>query len=314
MYGPKCTATACFHMKNATYLFKAVVLFVNIAPENVKKSASATMKKKNWIFWTLTIIITLVSVVYQRATGPTYPLKGKALIGNETISYKLLRSYGGPDNAEISIPEPGGRINGTFSFKRFKSHDEWTEVPMIHQGGKLVAYIPHQPPAGKVMYSITLSDGVTDVKLTEEPVVLRFKGHVPAGVLIPHIILMFLAMLLSTRTGIEALFNGSNTYKLALFTTISLIIGGLILGPMVQKHAFDAYWTGWPFKGLFNFGDMTDNKTAVAAIAWVLALVQARRNPPAKAWVIAAAVIMLLVYLIPHSMLGSEIDHTALPK
>ncbi len=272
------------------------------------------MKNKKWLFWVITVVITLASVYYQRTTGPTYPLKGKAIIGGETISYSLLRSYGGPDNAEISINEPGGKVSGTFSYRRYKSHDDWTVVPMVHQGGKLVAYIPHQPPAGKVMYDITLTDGTSTIKLSEEPVVLRFKGHVPAGVLIPHIILMFLAVLLSTRTGIEALFNGENTFRLALATTVSLAIGGLILGPMVQKHAFDAYWTGWPFKGIFSFGDMTDNKTAVAAIAWFVALYQTRKNPPAKAWVIAASIIMMLVYLIPHSMFGSEIDHTALPK
>jgi hypothetical protein len=272
------------------------------------------MKNKNLYFWIITIVITLASVVYQRTTGPTYPLKGRADIGGETIKFKLLRSYGGPDNAEISIDEPSGKINGTFTFKRYKSHDEWTSVPMTHQGGKLVAYIPHQPPAGKVMYLITLTDGLNTVRITEEPVVLRYKGDVPAGILIPHILLMFLAMLFSTRAGVEAIANGSGTLKLAFLTTLFLIGGGLILGPMVQKYAFDAYWTGWPFKGLFNFGDMTDNKTAVAALAWITAVIMMRKNPASRGWVIAASIIMLMVYLIPHSMFGSEIDYTAVPK
>ncbi|MFH1120377.1 MAG: hypothetical protein V1775_11175 [Bacteroidota bacterium] len=272
------------------------------------------MKKKNIYFWIITVVITLASVVYQRTTGPTYPLRGKVTIGTETLKYRLLRSYGGPDNAEISIDEPSGKINGTFTYKRFKSLDEWTDVAMIHQGGKLVAYIPHQPPAGKVMYEITLTDGMNTKKITGEPVILRFKGEVPSGILYPHIFLMFLAMLFSTRTGIEAIANGSGTLRLAFLTTIFLIGGGLILGPLVQKYAFDAYWTGWPFKGIFRFGDMTDNKTAIAALAWIAAVIMLRRNPAAKGWVIAAAIIMLLVYLIPHSMFGSEIDHTAIPN
>lgn len=272
------------------------------------------MKQKEIIFWLITIIITLSSVVYQRRTGPTYPLKGEVNIGSEIIKFRLLRSYGGPDNAEISIDEPSGKINGTFTYKRYKSLDEWTEVAMIHQGGKLVAYIPHQPPAGKVMYDITLTDGINTQKITEETVVLRFKGDVPAGILIPHILLMFLAMLISTRAGIEALANGTGTMKYAFLAMIFLIGGGLILGPLVQKNAFDAYWTGWPFKGIFSFGDMTDNKTAIAALAWIVAVVRLRKNAASKGWVIAAAIIMLLVYLVPHSMFGSEIDHTAIPK
>ncbi|PKP03862.1 MAG: hypothetical protein CVU14_01215 [Bacteroidetes bacterium HGW-Bacteroidetes-9] len=267
------------------------------------------MKMKNFYFWIITIVITLSSVVYQRMTGPTYPLKGKVTLGSEQIKYKLLRTYGGSDNAEISIDEPTGKVSGTFSYRRYKSNDEWTEVPMLHQGGKLLAYIPHQPPAGKVMYDITLTDGVNTRKITEEPVVLRFKGHVPGGVLLPHILLMFLAMLLSTRTGVEVIAKGPNTLKLAVFTTIFLFIGGIILGPIVQKYAFDAYWTGWPIGT-----DLTDNKTALALIVWLIAIYRLRKNSEKRGWALVAAIVMLMVYLIPHSMFGSEIDHTAAPQ
>ncbi len=269
------------------------------------------MKNKSTFFWIITIIITLASVVYQRGTGPTYPLKGEATIGSDHVKYKLLRSYDGPDNAEISIADESGKLNGIFTYKRYKSHDDWTSVNMAHQGGKLVAYIPHQPPAGKVMYEITLSDGISSVKITEEPVVLRYKGAVPAGILIPHIILMFLAMLLSTRTGIEALTKGRHTLSLAILTTVTLIGGGLILGPIVQKYAFGDYWTGWPARGIFKFGDLTDNKTAIAFIFWPIAIFRLWQNKENRGWALVASVVMLLVYLIPHSTLGSEIDHTA---
>jgi hypothetical protein len=70
------------------------------------------MNKKNLYFWIITIIITLLSVVYQRATGPTYPLRGKVTLGSETVKYNLLRSYGGPDNAEISINDTTATMNG----------------------------------------------------------------------------------------------------------------------------------------------------------------------------------------------------------
>jgi hypothetical protein len=181
---------------------------------------------------------------------------------------------------------------------------------MIHQGGKLVAFIPHQPPAGKVMYEITLTDGTINQRITEKPVVLRFKGDVPSGVLIPHVLLMFMAMLFSTRTGIEALTKGSKTLSLAVITTILLIGGGLIFGPIVQKYAFGEYWTGWPLKGIFKFGDLTDNKTAIALFFWIIAIYSLRKNKDKRGWALVAAIVMLLVYLIPHSMLGSELDHT----
>jgi hypothetical protein len=74
---------------------------------------------------------------------------------------------------------------------------------------------------------------------------------------------------------------------------------------MVQKFAFGAYWTGWPFGH-----DLTDNKTLVALLIWIVALIVQLRNKKGRAWVIAAAIILLAVYLIPHSVLGSEIDYT----
>ncbi len=43
-----------------------------------------------------------------------------------------------------------------------------------------------------------------------------------------------------------------------------LVLGGFLLGPIVQKYAFGAFWTGWPFGE-----DLTDNKTAVAVLAWL---------------------------------------------
>ncbi len=263
------------------------------------------MKYKNFTAWILAIIVTLSLVVYQRMTGPTHPIKDKVIINGETFKYKLIRSYGGPDDAEIVINDPDNLIDGTITYKRYKSYDEWSTVPLRHQGGKLIASIPHQPPAGKVEYSITLTDGTNEYQLSEKPVIIRFKGDVPAYILIPHILLMFMAMLFSTRTGIEALLKGPRTLKYSIWTALLLTGGGLILGPIVQKFAFGAYWTGWPFGH-----DLTDNKTALAFIFWIIAIYKLSRNRENRKWALIAAVVMTLVYLIPHSVLGSEIDHT----
>ncbi len=264
------------------------------------------MSTRNVFYWILAIILTLSLVIYQRTTGPTYPKTGKVILGGETFKYKLLRSYGGPDDAEIAIDDVNGKISGFITYKRYKSFDTDTTVEMSHQGGKLLAYIPHQPPAGKVEYMITLTDGDNRVELSEKPVIIRFKGHVPGFILIPHILLMFVAMLYSTRTGIEALGKGPRTLRYSIITTVSLIGGGLLLGPIVQKYAFGAYWTGWPFGH-----DLTDNKTALAFIFWVIAVYKLIKNPEKRGWALVAALVMTLVYLIPHSVLGSEIDHTA---
>ncbi len=80
------------------------------------------------------------------------------------------------------------------------------------------------------------------------------------------------------------------------------IIGGFILGPVVQKYSFGQFWTGWPLGN-----DLTDNKTLFALIAFVAAWFL--RNKSYGRWLaVGAALVMMAVYLIPHSMGGSELD------
>ena len=264
------------------------------------------MKSRPWLMWTLALVVTLASAIYQRMTGPTYPKRGKVTAGADEVSFKLLRSYDGPDDAEVRLEVPARGTTGALEFKRYRSKDEWSRVSLERQDQFLVGKIPHQPPAGKVMYRVYLSPaGASEVQLTQEPVVIRFRGAVPAYILIPHILLMFIGMLYSTRAGIEGLIRGEKVAKLAAITALLLTVGGLILGPVVQKLAFGALWTGWPFGN-----DLTDNKTAAAFLLWIVAYLKLRKSRTAYGWAIAAAVTMLAVYAIPHSVLGSELDYS----
>lgn len=261
---------------------------------------------KSILLWLLAIVITLAIAVYQRMTGPTYPISGSIDVADKMIEYELPRSHGGEGGQEVLIETQNNKIKGIIEYRRYKSHDEWTSEDMYYENGALTYVLPHQPPAGKVMYSITLIDDKgNNYELTDEPVIIRFKGHVPAYVLIPHIVIIFLAMVFSARTGLEAAFGGDNLYRDALWTVILLLIGGLIFGPIIQKYAFDAYWTGWPFGN-----DLTDNKTLVAFIVWIIALWKIRKNKNKRLWAIIGSVVLLIVFLIPHSVLGSELDYT----
>jgi uncharacterized membrane protein YjjB (DUF3815 family) len=264
------------------------------------------MKNKIIYLWIFSFIFTVAVAYYQRKTGPTYPISGKTGIAGQTIKYQLIRSHGGEDDATIEIENVPGNIDGTVKYKRLGTKDEWTTVPMLREGENIKAMLPHQPPAGKIMYHVTLTSGTESVLLNNDPTVVRFKGDVPAWVLIPHILIMFTAMMMSTRAGIESLARGKNTLKYAWITMVTLFIGGLILGPLVQKFAFDAYWTGWPFGG-----DLTDNKTLVAFIFWAIAVWRLKKNPENRTWPVVAMVVLLVVFLIPHSMFGSSLDYSS---
>jgi hypothetical protein len=266
------------------------------------------MLKKNWVRWTIAIVIFLGSAVYQRLTGPTFPVRGKIQMASETVRYRLSTSHGGPGDCPIALEVPDRSVTGTLSYVRLNSTDSWTEMSMRREGEYLVADLPHQPPAGKLVYKVTLKSGTTTMVIPPgEPVVIRFKGAVPTPVLYIHIFFMSVAMIFANRTGLEALVADGKTRSLVLWTMVTLFIGGLIFGPIVQKYAFGALWTGWPLGQ-----DLTDNKTAVAFIFWLIAFIVGRKGKPARGWVITAALVTLAIYLIPHSVLGSELDYSTM--
>lgn len=260
-------------------------------------------RKQSILLWIFAIVFTISSAIYQRLTGPTHPKSVDVTIKGEDYHFKLLRSHGGDGGAPIKLEVPN-HINGELKYKRYKSSDEYTVVPMIRNGNEIMAELPHQPPAGKLQYVINLNDGQDDYVLNEDPVIIRFKGEVALYILIPHIIFMFTAMLFSTRTGVEALFKGNKSFKYARVTLIALLIGGFMLGPVVQWMAFGDLWTGWPYGG-----DWTDNKTLAAVLGWVIAFFVLRKKPQNRIWPIIAFLIMFAVYMIPHSMGGSEYDY-----
>jgi hypothetical protein len=263
---------------------------------------------KKVLLWIIAFLITISAAVYQRMTGPTHPLRGKATINGTEIAYKLERNPLTTGDHEVQITVPNEEITGTLLYKRYKTDNPWTKIPMKRDEDALAGSLPQQPSAGKLEYRILLASQGSEISLTgEKSVIIRFKDPVPGVILVPHIIIMFLAMLFSTRAGIESLNPKGNPRKLALWTTGLLFVGGFILGPLVQKFAFGDLWTGFPFGT-----DLTDNKTLIAMIGWIAALIAGRGGKPARWWVLGASILLMAVYLIPHSLLGSELDYSQL--
>ncbi|NUN07875.1 MAG: hypothetical protein HUU54_01735 [Ignavibacteriaceae bacterium] len=264
-----------------------------------------TIFQKSYFWYIFAIIFTLLFAYYQRVTGPTYPKTGDIIIADKSLTYKLLRSNDSHLPAEITVKGEVDGVNGYIEYRRFRTNEPWIKELMVNKEGKLIGYLPPQPPAGKLEYRTYLEYDGKRMSLLPVPVVIRFKGAVPMYVLIPHVIFMFSAMLFSTRTGIEAMRRGKSVLSLTWITVFLLGVGGLILGPVVQKFAFDAFWTGWPFGH-----DLTDNKTLVTFLFWVFALIKVRKSENNRKWVYIAAAVLLIVFLIPHSMFGSELDYS----
>lgn len=271
--------------------------------------------------WMLAVLITLVALVYQRSVGPTRPVRGSVVVAGEKISYKLRRSAGGTGGYDLRIRVPDEQFTGVIRHRRFPTDEPWQEVPMKVVAGRhghleLEGAIPRQPAGGKVSYQVTLeraaAGGSAESALIPPTgaVVVRFRGHVPLTILIPHVALMFLGMLWSNRAGLEALRRGSKVAHLSQWTLVLLGVGGLIFGPLVQWHAFGAAWTGIPFGW-----DLTDNKTLIVFVGWLAAFTAIRRNgggrpSVVRGWVLGAALLTLIVFSIPHSVMGTEFDYS----
>jgi hypothetical protein len=256
---------------------------------------------KKILFWFLALLITLASAVYQRMTGPTYPFRGKATLAGEEIRVRLPRSHESTGDCQVSVVTQNPEVSGYVLYRKYLADEPWLRLELVRSDGALTAFLPKQPPAGKLEYSVMLSDGTDELSLSgTNPIRVRFKGYVPASILIPHILIMFLAMLFSTRAGIAALDRRSRPGLLAIWATGLLFAGGIILGPLVQKFAFGAWWTGFPVGK-----DLTDTKTLFSLLFWAAALIAGRGGKPARIWVLFASLVTLAVYLIPHSLLGS---------
>ena len=255
------------------------------------------------LYWILAILVTLIAIVYQRATGPTYDKHVTIVIGETNYNLKLVRSHGGEDDCKIELTIPDNDIGGVLLYKKYPTEADWTEVKMVRNQDKLEGILPHLPPAGKYEYKIALEKNGNEFFLNNgESVVIRFKGAVPGVVLIPHIFFMFFAMLLANLAGIMAVFKYKKFRFYTNITLIALFIGGMILGPWVQWYAFGEAWAGVPFAW-----DLTDNKTLIAFLFWILAFFMNRKKER-PVYTVIASVIMLVVYSIPHSMFGSELD------
>ena len=266
---------------------------------------------KKFLYWFLAVVITLVLSIYQRMTGPTYPKKLTVELRGESYQVKLPRS-GVQQDVLVKLPIPEDLshelesdqtppVPMSLHYRRFPTSDEYTSVDFRWKDGEWQAALPVQPVAGKLQYYLTI-DGKDYLK--DEPVVIRFRNDVPAGILIPHILLMFGAMLLAVYTFLLVV-TGRDYAKWLKLTVGIMFVGGFVFGPLVQHAAFGPWWTGFPYGT-----DLTDNKTLLSFLFFLAALATLKWKYN-KCVVCAAVVFMVLVFSIPHSAYGSEYDYSA---
>ncbi len=256
------------------------------------------------LFWILAFFITVSAAVYQRMTGPTYPKRVELHTGTETIKLKLIRSWEGSDPCKFNFEIADTSITAMVEYRRYPTNDEWVKEELIRNQSLLSGSLPGQPPAGKIEYKVHFYKAGTQLNDTEEyHTIIRYKGIVPGWILGPHIFSMFVAMLLANFAGIMAIFRRPRARLYMWLTFAFLTLGGMIMGPLLQLYAFGDLWTGIPFGW-----DLTDNKTLIAYVAWIVAIIMNRKEFNYR-WIIVATIVTLIIFSIPHSMFGSEFNY-----
>lgn len=154
---------------------------------------------KKILFWLLSFIITVSFAYFQRKTGPTYPIKNIINYKDTILNYYLPRSCTIGKNDCVIRVKSDKEIEGVLIWRRYKTSDKWSFLSMNYADKELSASIADQPPAGKIEYKIEVGNKDNKLLIPKSPVITRFKGFVPAHILVPHIIFMFLFMLFSVR-------------------------------------------------------------------------------------------------------------------
>ncbi len=253
--------------------------------------------RKFW-YWLLAVVITLVLSVYQRMTGPTHPKRVNVELNGANYKVRLPRS-GVQQDEIVKLKDVPRETEAQLHYRRYPAGGEYSTVDFVWSDGEWQAALPVQPVAGKLQYYLTV--GGKDY-LADEPVVIRFRNDVPAGILIPHILLMFAAMLFAVYT-LMLVLTGREYARWLKITVATLFVGGFILGPLVQHAAFGPWWTGFPLGT-----DLTDNKTLLSFLFFAAALATLKWKY--NKWVVGLAVLfMIVIFSIPHSAYGSEYDY-----
>lgn len=259
--------------------------------------------RNNRILWTAAVVLTLVSAVWQRLSGPTHPTRGSVALGDSRVDYRFTRSHSTASAQPVRLENVGPDVEGEVRWRRYPTSDPWQTLVMTREGSALQALLPPQVAAGKLEYQVRLRRGQAEAFVPGRTVVTRFKDDVSTAVLITHVALMFAAMLFSAHAGLGALAGSPGACRSAAIAVGLWIVGGLVLGPVVQKQAFGAYWTGIPFGT-----DLTDNKTLIAVLAWAWAAWRCRAPGGGRAAILLAVLVTFGVFAIPHSAFGSEVD------
>ncbi len=254
-------------------------------------------------FLIIAFILTLAFVVYMRMAGPNHPHRFRVAFSDTEYKLKLPKTATTDTPLELRFHLANDQVDARVYYRLYPGERPWQMIPMEREGADLLAYLPVLPTAGKYAYFVEFEhDGNVQTVRKDDPMVVRYNHPVPDAILLAHVLSMVVASFMGIMVLLLTIRRHRAFRKYTLLTFAFLTLGGMILGPIVQKYAFGEYWTGFPF-GM----DLTDNKTLIVWIAFLYAVIRNwKKEQPLPALI--ASILFIAINLIPHSMFGSELN------
>jgi len=246
--------------------------------------------------------------VWEWHAGALRPQRGVVVIAGQSVPYQLPGSAIAGEPLRVTVgaaPE----VTGTVRWRHTQANEPFQGLTMLRDGNVLVSLLPALPAGGRIEYQLVLVGPFGLARIPpDEPVAVRARGPAAALVTLPYLAVALLSVLVGVRAGLAALFARPEARLLTWATAGCVTVGGMILGPLVQRSTLGAFWGGWPFGP-----DAVDNGALVVWLAWAVAaatMVSARGATDrfARAVVMTATVALVALALLPRSLHLSRIE------
>jgi hypothetical protein len=265
------------------------------------------------------ILITLVVFVAARRISKNRPEYLDMEIDGARITHTSVYEHVGRGEPEVILEaDPAGRIVPELFYVTSEGSQR-NSVGMTESGdGVWSGRLPELEKGKRIEYGFIIrgAGAGTDTRSETGAFLLKYKGEVSPTVLVLHILCMFAAFffvvlclfgalaILRGREGISP--TVANTRWVLLFT----FIGGWPLGFALNQQRFGTLWEGFPFGY-----DITDNKTQLMFVFWLVAMILAwssfRGRDPRRdiagpkafaAAVLICVLVSFILFLVPHSL------------
>lgn len=261
----------------------------------------------------LALVLTIVLLGIARRTSTRHEETLHATVDGTTITHKTVTENFG-DGPIIDVKAANtADLAAIVVFYEPNSPRISQEMTPTAEG--FTTRLPSLPKGHKWFYHIEISkNGNTAAALpADRDQFIKFKGHVTPLILIPHIFCMFATIFFGALTVFTAFDltrgrgNPRASVRFLLLTAIFAFIGGFPLGYAVAYQAFGVGWGGIPIGW-----DITDNKTVILFLFWLITLLLAWRGLSGRKMAISnrtyaalaalSFIVTFITFLIPHSI------------